>query len=79
MRPSTLIELAGFGCLTAAGFMWCTIAGLVTAALCLLAIGYATEDAAASVAMVRLTAPLAARNARRKARRAAKRRHELAS
>ena len=69
MKISTLVELAGFACLTVAAFMVHVIAGFVTAGVCLLFIGYAVEDQAAALAVGRLAAPVRAARARRRSRR----------
>lgn len=73
IKPSTLVELGGFACLDVAAFRWTLIAGLVTTGFSLLLIGYATEDAAAVIAVGRMTAPLTRRRQRMKVRRAARR------
>ena len=71
MKVSTLAELAGFACLSAAGFAWRTIpVGLVVTGLCLLLIGLSTEDTAAAVAIGRVVGPVRARHRRVKAQRA---------
>jgi hypothetical protein len=72
IRPSTVVELAGFGLLSYAAYCWHPLVGLAVAGVFLLLIGYSTEDQAASVALYRITAPFAARRTARKARRAAK-------
>ena len=46
MRPSTLIELAGFALVTYAVYGWNQTIGLVLGGVCLLLIGYGTNDAA---------------------------------
>ena len=68
LKPSTLVELAGFTALIVGAWMLSTIAGVFTLGGCLLLIGYATEDAAASVALHRVTIPVRAltRRIRRK-------------
>jgi len=74
MKASTAAELAGFACLSAAGFAWRTIpVGLVVTGLCLLLIGLATEDTVAAVAIGRVVGPVRARHARVKAQRAERR------
>ena len=71
MKVSTLAELVGFACLSAAGFAWRSIpVGLVVTGLCLLLIGLSTEDAVASVAISRVINPARARHRRVKAQRA---------
>ena len=71
MKASTAAELAGFACLSAAGFMWRSIpVGLVVTGVCLLLIGLATEDTQAALAIGRVVGPLRARHAQRKAARA---------
>lgn len=72
MRLSTAVELAGFGLLAYAAWLLAPVAGLFTAAGCLLLIGYATDDAAAVLAVRRLQAPVARRRAAWRAKRAAK-------
>lgn len=61
MRLSTLAELAGFACLSLAAWRWNATLGVAVAGLCLLLIGYATEDQAAGVAIGRLRAPVGRR------------------
>ena len=74
MKASTAVELAGFACLSAAGFWWRSIpVGLVVTGICLLLVGLATEDAAAALAIARVVGPVRARHARRKAERAVRR------
>ena len=71
MKVSTLAELAGFACLSAAGFAWRSIpVGLVVTGLCLLLIGLSTEDAAAAVAIGRVVGPVRAKRQRVKVQRA---------
>ena len=71
MKASTLAELAGFACLSAAGFAWRSIpVGLVVTGLCLLLIGLSTEDTAAAVAIGSVVGPVRARHRRVKAKRA---------
>ena len=70
MKASTAAELAGFACLSAAGFAWRSIpVGLVVTGLCLLLIGLATEDTAAEIAIGRVVGPVRAHRARVKAQR----------
>lgn len=74
MRLSTLVELLGFACLSAASFIWQSVrlevvSGLVVTGLLLLLVGYATDDDAAVIAVSRMVAPLKARRARRRIRR----------
>lgn len=78
MKASTATELAGFVCLSIAGFLWRSIpVGFIVTGLSLLLVGLSTEDAAASVAIGRVVGPVRMRRARRKverqARKAAKR------
>ena len=71
MKVSTFAELAGFACLSHAGFVWRTIpVGWVVTGLCLLLIGLSTEDTAAAVAIGRVVGPVRARHQRVKAQRA---------
>ena len=71
MKVSTLAELVGFACLSAAGFAWRSIpVGLVVTGLCLLLIGLSTEDTAAAVAIGRVVGPVRARHRRVKVQRA---------
>ena len=72
MKLSTVVEIAGFAALVTAAFMWQTIAGVVALGICLLIIGYATEDDAAAVTVARMISPVVSRHVARKARRAAK-------
>ena len=76
MRLSTLLEIAGFACLSIAAFRWSTVAGLVAVGISLLLIGYATDDERASNVAYKLVHPLvrlrAAGSARRSARREAR-------
>ena len=46
MRPSTLVELAGFGLITYATYTWNQVIGLVVGGVFLLLIGYGTNDEA---------------------------------
>ena len=79
MSVSTVAELLGFACLSAAGFMWRSIpVGLVVTGLCLLLVGLATEDTAAAIAVGRVIAPLRARRDRRRSRRAEQKARKLA-
>lgn len=71
MKLSTLVELAGFTAITVAAWRLNVEAGLFTLGVCLLFVGYATEDAAAAVAMSRVVDPLRARRAARKSKKAA--------
>ena len=74
MKPSTAAELAGFVCLSVAGFLWRTIpVGFVATGVCLLLVGLATEDAAAALAFGRVVGPIRARHARRKTARTLRR------
>ena len=58
---STGIELAGFGCITYAAYGWNHLAGILVAGLFLVAIGYVTDDHAATVSFARLIHPLIGR------------------
>lgn len=40
---STLLELAGFGCLVAAAWLWCPLVGLVAAGAVLVLVGFAVD------------------------------------
>jgi hypothetical protein len=57
IKPSTMVELAGFACLAAAAFTVGLVVGLVVTGACLLLVGYATEgitiDLHAPVAQMR--------------------------
>jgi len=67
VKPSTVVELAGFACLAAAAFTAGAVAGLVVSGACLLLIGYATEDV--TIDLQRLVAQVRARRARGRLRR----------
>ena len=73
MRPSTLVEIAGFAAISAAAWLLSPIFGLFTVGFCLLLVGYAFDDPAAVVALHRVTDPISQRHAARKAARQAKR------
>jgi hypothetical protein len=73
VRLSTLLEIAGFACLSIAAFQWSRIAGLVAVGLSLLLIGYATDDERASSAVYKLVHPLVRLRAGISARRSARR------
>lgn len=73
VKPSTVVELAGFACLDVAAFRWTLIAGLVTTGFSLLLVGYATEDTTAVVTVTRMLEPLRRRRASFKARQARRR------
>lgn len=72
MRPSTLIELCGFGLITYTAYQWHQLVGLLVGGLFLILIGYATEDQAAVVALTRPLQAVRNRMGRSKARRRAK-------
>jgi hypothetical protein len=73
VRPSTLIELCGFGLLSFTVWRFNTFAGGLVAGFCLLLIGYATEDPTAGLSLARVVAPITARRALHRARRQARR------
>jgi hypothetical protein len=73
VKPSTVVELAGFVCLVLGAWMLAPVAGVFVAGVSLLFIGYATSDDAAEVAVKRVIDPLIARRAARKVARASKR------
>jgi len=63
---STLLELAGFACWVLAASVWQTyrlecVTGLLALGLALLVVGYSFDDAAATVAVKRVIAPVRAR------------------
>ena len=69
MKLSTVVEIAGFAALVTAAFTWQTTAGVVALGICLLIIGYATEDDAAAVSVARVVDPFIRRHQLRKIRR----------
>lgn len=79
MRLSTLLEVAGFACLTAAAFEWTLIAGLCAAGVSLVLIGYGTDDEAAGAVVGRLIHPLVAWRTASRARRLARREAKVGS
>ena len=72
MKPSTLVELAGFACLTIAAFLVNVVAGFTVGGISLLFIGYGTDDRAAGLSVARMVEPFRTRRASRRSRRAAK-------
>lgn len=58
MRPSTLLELAGFGLITYASYTWNQVVGLILGGLFLLLIGYGTNDDAITKPIGTATAAL---------------------
>jgi len=79
VRLSTAIEVAGFGALSVAAFLFSTIAGLLVLGVCLLVIGYATDDDRSALAVGRLIQPIVRRNAQRRVRRTARREARIGS
>lgn len=73
MRVSTGLELAGFVVFSVAAWLIYPIFGLFTVGFFLVLTGYATEDQAASLALHRITAPIARKRAARAQRRALRR------
>jgi hypothetical protein len=73
VRPSTAIELAGFGLIVFAVYSWNPLAGLALAGLVLLVIGYVFEDDKAAVTVARMIHPIVRRWELRNIRRQAKR------
>ena len=69
MKPSSLVELAGFACLTYFAHLMYGPAAWATAGACLLFVGYGTNDAAVTRQVVD---PLRRRWALNKQKRAAK-------
>ena len=72
MKPSTVLELCGFGLITYAAYTWNTVAGLAIGGAFLLLIGYATEDNAAIVVLSRPVKAVRGRLERSKAKRRSK-------
>ena len=76
VKLSTFAELGGFAALVVGAWMLHPIAGVLTLGVCLLFVGYATDDEQAVLAVGRVVNPLRtarqARVARRKARKTAK-------
>lgn len=58
MKPSTAVELIGFGCLVAAAFMWQTVAGLIAAGVVCLLVGMSLEDDQVALAASKLVRPV---------------------
>lgn len=74
MKISTLVELAGFTCFSVAAFLgflaWRLVPGFAVTGICLLLIGYGTEDDKAALAVGRIVDPVLKRRAARRQRRA---------
>ena len=66
MRPSTVLEVAGFAVLAFAAYRWNHLVGFVTAGVVLLLMGYSFDDAQAIVSIQRVYAPVRMARARRK-------------
>lgn len=73
MKPSTLVELAGFGALTYAAWQADHIAGWALAGLFAVFVGYATDDQTAAVSLARVIDPIRAKVVQRRAKRAKRR------
>ena len=58
---STGIELFGFGCITYAAYGWNHLVGWLVGGVFLVAIGYVTDDHAATVSFARLIHPFIGR------------------
>ena len=70
MKPSTVLELAGFAALTAAAWRFGAVPGLIVSGLVLLFLGYAFEDETALIAIRKyVVQPMRDRRARSKSRR----------
>lgn len=68
MKPSTLFELLGFAALTYAAWRWDLYAGLITAGIVFLLLGFSTDDDSASLAVGRIVNPIVARLKREKSK-----------
>jgi hypothetical protein len=73
MKPSTLVELAGFAALSYMAWQLNTIAGWGVAGLFLLFIGYALEDDKAAIAVRRMVAPVGRLRVKRQLKREVRR------
>lgn len=72
---STVVELVGFACWIVAAFTWASvplevITGLAVTGLVAVFVGYAMDDGAAVLSLVRIRTAIGARRAARKAQRA---------
>lgn len=70
VKPSTVVELLGFGALVYAAFIVAALAGWVVLGSFLLLVGYATDDDAVGFAVRKAKLAVQARGERRRLKRA---------